>query len=124
MDYWNIFGEIENDDHMEENIIEIANTLFQDKIDKTNQPFFPNAAKGIFSAILTHQIRTGEGERNNQALRAFLDQSPTAEIRAMLNSYPEFRSMVSYIADDRSPQTQGVMSELQSTILLLGKGHQ
>jgi len=116
VDYWNIFNEIENNDHMEENIIEIANTLFQDKIEKTNQPFFPNAAKGIFTAILTHQIRSGEKSMNNKALREFLDASPTAEIRAMLNSYPEFKSMVSYIADDRSPQTQGVMSELQSTI--------
>ena len=116
VDYWNIFNEIENDDHMEENIIEVANTLFQDKIEKTNQPFFPNAAKGIFTAILTHQIRSGQGNMNNQALREFLDRSPTAEIRTMLNSYPDFKSMISYIADDRSPQTQGVMSELQTTI--------
>ncbi len=115
-DYWNIFREIENDAHMEENIVEIANTLFSDKIEKTNQPFFPNAAKGIFSAILTHQIRSGQGEMNNKALRAFLDRSPTAEIREMLNQYDDFRSMVSYIADDRSAQTQGVMSELQTTI--------
>ena len=116
VDYWNIFNEIENDDHMEENIIEVANTLFQDKIEKTNQPFFPNAAKGIFTAILTHQIRSGQEGMNNKALREFLDRSPTAEIRTMLNSYPDFKSMVSYIADDRSPQTQGVMSELQTTI--------
>jgi type IV secretory pathway TraG/TraD family ATPase VirD4 len=116
VDYWNIFNEIENDDHMEENIIEVANVLFQDKIEKTSQPFFPNAAKGIFTAILTHQIRSGQGNMNNKTLREFLDRSPTAEIRTMLNSYPDFKSMVSYIADDRSPQTQGVMSELQTTI--------
>lgn len=115
-DYWNIFREIENDNHMEENIIEIANTLFSDKVAKTNQPFFPNAAKGLFSAILTHQIRTGQDGMNNQSLRAFLDRSPTSEIREMLNKYDDFRSMISYIADDRSAQTQGVMSELQTTI--------
>lgn len=116
IDYWNVFNEIEDDAHLEENVVEIANTLFSDKIEKTSQPFFPTAAKGIFSAVLTHQIRSGSTEMNNEALRAFLDRSPTAEIRTMLNSYPEFRSMVSYIADDRSPQTQGVMSELQATI--------
>ncbi len=115
-DYWNIFNEMENDDHLEENVIEVANTLFSDKIEKTSQPFFPNAAKGIFSAVLTHLIRSGSSMMNNEALRTFLDRSPTAEIRAMLNEYPEFRSMISYIADDRSPQTQGVMSELQTTI--------
>ena len=42
-DYWNIYNEIEHDEHMEENIIEIANALFREKIEKTNQPFFPNA---------------------------------------------------------------------------------
>lgn len=115
-DYWNIFREIENDSHLEENVVEIANTLFSDKIEKTSQPFFPNAAKGIFSAVLTHQIRSGKTEMNNQALRAFLDRSPTQEIREMLNAYDDFRSMISYIADDCSPQTQGVMSELQTTI--------
>ena len=116
LDYWNIFNEIENDEHLEENVIEVANTLFSDKIEKTSQPFFPNAAKGIFTAVLTHLIRSGSDMANNEALRTFLDSSPTSEIRAMLFEYPEFRSMISYIADDRSPQTQGVMSELQTTI--------
>lgn len=30
-DYWNIYNEIEHDEHMEENIIEIANALFREK---------------------------------------------------------------------------------------------
>ena len=55
-DYWNIYNEIERDEHMEENVIEIANALFREKIEKTNQPFFPNAAKDIFSAVLAHLI--------------------------------------------------------------------
>ncbi|MBE6625940.1 MAG: DUF87 domain-containing protein [Ruminococcaceae bacterium] len=115
-DYWNIFNEMENDEHLEENVIEIANCLFSDKIEKTSQPFFPLAAKGIFSAVLTHLVRSGASETNNEALRSFLDRSPTGEIRQMLEMYPEFRAMVSYIEDDYSPQTQGVMSELQTTI--------
>lgn len=113
-DYWNVFNEIESDEHMEENIIEIAKTLFHDKIEKTNQPFFPNAAKDLFSAILTHFTRNSETmSGNNQELRAFLDRSPTKEIREMLDKYDDMRSMISYISDDRSAQTQGVMSELQ-----------
>ena len=50
---------------------------------------------------------------DNQQLRAFLDRSPTAELREMLQKHDDMKAMVSYIADDRSPQTQGVMSELQ-----------
>lgn len=112
-DYWNIFNEIELDEHMEENIVEISKSLFHQKIEKTSQPFFPNAAKDLFSAILTHFSRNKELKSNNKALREFLDSSPTAEIREMLKQHDDLKSMVSYIFDDRSPQTQGVISELQ-----------
>ncbi|MBQ7415563.1 MAG: type IV secretion system DNA-binding domain-containing protein [Oscillospiraceae bacterium] len=112
-DYWNVFNEIEHDEHMEENIVEIAKSLFHQKLEKTNQPFFPNAAKDLFSAILTHFTRHPELKANNKTLRAFLDGSPTAEIREMLKQHDDLKAMVSYIFDDRSPQTQGVISELQ-----------
>lgn len=112
-DYWNIFNEIELDDHMEENIVEIAKSLFHAKIEKTNQPFFPNAAKDLFAAILTHFSRNRDLEANNRALREFLDGSPTAAIREMLGKHDDLKAMISYIFDDRSPQTQGVISELQ-----------
>lgn len=112
-DYWNIFNEIEHDEHMEENIVEIAKSLFHQKLEKTNQPFFPNAAKDLFSAILTHFTRNPQLEANNATLRTFLDGSPTAQIREMLKQHDDLKAMVSYIFDDRSPQTQGVISELQ-----------
>jgi len=123
VDYWNIFNEIENDEHMEENIVEISKALFHQKLEKTNQPFFPNAAKDLFAAVLTHFTRnkaTLKGD--NQSLRAFMDSSPTAELREMLLQHDDMKAMVSYISDDRSPQTQGVMSELQqiSREILLG----
>lgn len=114
VDYWNIFNEIENNSRMEENIIEISKALFQKRIDKTNQPFFPSAAKDLFAAILTHFIRSsGKLNGNNKNLREFLDSSPTSQIREMLQQHDDLRAMISYIFDDRSPQTQGVISELQ-----------
>lgn len=113
VDYWNIFNEIELDEHMEENIVEISKSLFHQKIEKTNQPFFPNAAKDLFAAILTHFSRNKNLTANNKSLRAFLDGSPTAEIRKMLQQHDDLKAMISYIFDDRSPQTQGVISELQ-----------
>ncbi len=112
-DYWNIFNEIEHDEHMEENIVEIAKSLFHQKLEKTNQPFFPNAAKDLFSAILTHFTRNRNLNANNKTLREFLDGSPTADIREMLKQHDDLKAMISYIFDDRSPQTQGVISELQ-----------
>jgi len=122
-DFWNIFNEIENDEHMEENIVEMSKALFHQKLEKSNQPFFPNAAKDLFAAVLTHFTRNkGRIVGDNRTLRTFLDSSPTAELRDMLNQHNDMRAMVSYIADDRSPQTQGVMSELQQMTreILLG----
>ena len=116
-DYWNIFNEIELDDHMEDNIVEIAKSLFHDKIEKSSQPFFPNAAKDIFSAVLTHLCRNaGEILCDNEMLRNFFDRSPTSEIREMLKQHPDMQAMISYIYDDRSPQTQGVISEVQQLV--------
>ena len=123
LDYWNIFNEIENDEHMEENIVEISKALFHQKLEKTNQPFFPNAAKDLFSATLTHFVRNRDTLKgDNFTLRSFLDSSATAQLREMLSQHDDMKAMVSYIADDRSPQTQGVMSELQqmSREILLG----
>jgi type IV secretory pathway TraG/TraD family ATPase VirD4 len=116
-DYWNIFNEIEQDASMEENIIEMARSLFYEKSQRSSQPFFPNAARDLLTGILLHYCRSvGCEERNNQILRDFLDRSPSAEIRGMLQKYDDLKAMVSYIADDRSPQTQGVISELQQLI--------
>lgn len=116
-DYWNIFREIGMGESVEANIVEIAKTLFRERAEKTSQPFFPNAAKDLFCAILTHFARSGDAEKmDNARLRTFLDQSSTSELRAMLQSHPDMKAMVSYIADDRSPQTQGVLSELQQMV--------
>lgn len=113
-DYWNIFNEIELDEHMEENIIEIGKALFHEKLEKTNQPFFPNAAKDLFCAVLTHFCRNkNQITCDNKRLREFLDKSPAEEIRKILLQHDDLKAMVSYIFDDRSPQTQGVISELQ-----------
>ena len=123
VDYWNLFGEIGTGESVEANIVEIAKTLFQDRVERTSQPFFPNAAKDLFCGILTHFARSDElATMDNARLRLFLDQSTTAELRALLQSHADMKAMVSYIADDRSPQTQGVLSELQQMVreILIG----
>lgn len=116
-DYWNLFGEIGEGDAIEADLIEIAKTLFRERSQKSSQPFFPNAARDLFCAILTHFIRSGASRLlNNASLRTFLDQANAAELRALLQVHPDMVSMVSYINDDRSPQTQGVLSELQQKV--------
>lgn len=115
VDYWNIFNEIDAGDSVEEEIIEIARALFYERSKQSSQPFFPNAARDIFTGLMLHFSR-GNGVVDNAKLRTFLDQSPAAEIRALLEQHNDLKAMISYISDDRSPQTQGVISELQQHI--------
>ena len=117
LDYWNIFNEIESGEHMMESVIEISKSLFAEACEKTSQIFFPNAAKDIFMACMLHFMRSVPARlRTNKNLMNYINSTPTSEIRNMLNSYDDLRAMTSYISSDDSPQTQGVMSELQQVI--------
>ncbi len=117
LDYWNIFNEIDEDSQMLENIIEISKSVFADACEKTNQVFFPNAAKDLFMSTLLHFMRSVEPSQcTNKKLIEYLNYTPSNEFRDMIMQYPDLRAMSSYIASDDSPQTQGVMSELQQVV--------
>lgn len=116
-DHWNIFREIEDGEHMEENIIEISKALFQKSVENSSQPFFPNAARDIFSAILTHFCRNRESlPCNNKGLKDFFTSTTAEELKEILGKYPEFRYMNNYISNEKSAQTQGVLSELYQVL--------
>lgn len=117
LDYWNIFNEIDEDFQMLENIIEISKSVFAEACEKTNQVFFPNAAKDLFMATLLHFMRSVDpSQSTNKKLIEYLNYTPSNEFRDMIMQYPDLRAMSSYIASDDSPQTQGVMSELQQVV--------
>ncbi len=116
-DYWNIFNEIDDDAQLLENVIEISKSVFAEACEKTNQIFFPNAAKDLFMASLLHFIRSVDPYNcTNKNLIDFLNYTPSDEFRDMIKQYPDLRAMSSYIASDDSAQTQGVMSELQQVV--------
>jgi type IV secretory pathway TraG/TraD family ATPase VirD4 len=119
--FWNILFEIDKGEHIDESIVEIAKSLFRDKTENSNQPFFPNAAKDIFSGLLFHAISSGE-IRSNFALRQMLDNCDVEIVKQTLSNYENLRAITSYISDPTSPQTQGVISELQqmSREILIG----
>lgn len=120
-DYWNVFNEVAEGEQQYASVLEIAKSLFKEACEKTNQVFFPNAARDLFMSAMLHFLRYSEatGEKkylNNAALVDFLKSRPSQELRAMLNSYPDMRAMTSYISSDESAQTQGVLSEMQQII--------
>lgn len=117
-DYWNIFREVAADDRIEENVLEIANTLFADKIRNTTQPFFPSAAKDLLFALMMHLLRKEslKEKRNNKSLRAYLNMMTPELMIKVLDQHNDLKAMKSYIYDPKSGQTLGVMAELQQMV--------
>lgn len=120
-DYWNIFNETVYGERQYESVMEISKSLFKEACKNTNQIFFPNAARDIFMSIMLHFLRYGEASKNtrylnNDALMDFIKSRTSSDLREMLSSYPDMRSITSYISKDDSPQTQGVLSEMQQVV--------
>ena len=115
-DYWNLFGEITIDNQWIENTTEIVKTIFADRLEKTSQPFFPNAAKDLLSAIILHLCRNKQsgGSKNNEVLLKMLQGVTSERLVALLRQHPDMSGMIPYIQDPQSGQTLGVVSELQS----------
>lgn len=117
VDYWNIFEEIGLDISVEEAANEISRTLFFEKIQRSTQPFFPNAARDLFVGLLLHFFREDNNQtKNNEYFRSFLDSVSTDEVKEILQKHDDLKAMTSYIKDPKSPQTLGVFSELQQLI--------
>lgn len=123
-DYWNLFREVMIDNHWEENATEIAKTIFADRLDKTSQVFFPNAAKDLFTALILCICRNQEPIelKNNRSLLRILQTLTSEKMVSYLKYHHDMENMISYIKEPHSGQTLGVISELQSATreLLVG----
>lgn len=123
---WNIFREILVDGFKEKdyllNIQEICNSFFAERIQKSQNTFFPHAAADLLSAIITTLIRDSLGSKEimnetfyNDTLRVILDGSTVEDLINNIESYSDLISVVSYINGEGS-QTQGVLSEMYSVV--------
>lgn len=123
---WNIFREILADGFKEKdyllNIQEICNSFFAERIQKSQDTFFPHAAADLLSAIITTLIRDSLGSKEimnetfyNDTLRVILDGSTVEDLINNIESYSDLISVVSYINGEGS-QTQGVLSEMYSVV--------
>ncbi|MBS5002913.1 type IV secretory system conjugative DNA transfer family protein [Holdemania filiformis] len=121
---WNIFEEVMVDERWEENIMEITRFLFAEKSQKTNQIFFPNAARDLLTALMLHLTRSEKykGHRNNRSLRNYINSFSIKGMKAVLKQHKDLTGMTSYIENPDSGQAMGVVSELQQTIreILIG----
>ncbi len=115
-DFWNLFGEVMIDDRWSENATEIAKTIFADRLEKTTQVFFPNAAKDLLTALILClcRSRTPDEKKHNGTLLSILQSLSSEKMVSYLKYHKDMENMISYIQDPKSGQTLGVISELQS----------
>lgn len=131
---WNIYKEVIadgwDDDELETNINEISYAIFQEAIEgNKSQPFFPNAARDLFAAILTYIVRIGKDDLafkqdffNNKALKKYFDMMSAQSVKNMLETEADLASVLSYIGNGDSDQALGVFAELQSVVRKLFTG--
>lgn len=134
---WNIFKEIlhgnnykdptkYNDEMTVSCTQEICRSLFGDREKRTNNPFFPNAARDLLAALIIFLIRTGvqNGAKdpdfrkdylNNAALAQFLSTRTAEDFCSLLSFDPDLRAVRSYI-EGGGDQASGVLAEMYSVV--------
>ncbi|MBE6530031.1 MAG: DUF87 domain-containing protein [Ruminococcaceae bacterium] len=116
-DYWNVLNEVADDEHLEENVMEIANTFFADRLKSGNDPFFSNAAKDIVSAVLYHFIKMKvKLKADNKTLSDFFKSVSHEDLLDLLSLYPQYEAMKSYIPLKAQEQALGVIAEIQQVM--------
>jgi type IV secretory pathway TraG/TraD family ATPase VirD4 len=116
---WNIFDEVTIDDAKcwDQNAYEITRVMYDEKISKAKDPFFPQAAsdvtRGAVMALLRNSISINKSASNNDLVQ-ILGRSDSTELNSLLQSYDDLRGISQYISLPSSSQTQGVMSEIRS----------
>jgi len=122
---WNIFMDIVADgwskSSIDLNADEISNTIFSDSIKESSQPFFPKAARDIFSSLLKGMTYLGIDDMeyrikylNNESLKKYLSNINSKRLHDFLGKVPELCGALKYIGDGESDQALGVFAELQS----------
>lgn len=119
---WNIFREILADGWDDKatlaNINEIGRALFE-KNKSESQPFFANAARGVFGAYLIAMIRGAMSDEelkgaflNNKALLQYFNKAGKDEYFTLSNAYNDLKAIKMYLGDCENTQALGVLAEV------------
>lgn len=123
-DHWNLLNELAYDERLPENIMEITNALYAEKLKKTKDSFFPTAAKELTGALIHHAVTLKEkkGLSVNNYFLAQCFRNDQEWFLKMLDQYPEYRSLKSYIPESAPNQAMGVMAEMNQVMrqILIG----
>ncbi|MBR6578402.1 MAG: type IV secretion system DNA-binding domain-containing protein [Clostridia bacterium] len=123
---WNIFKEICADGWDNRNLVtnaqEICKNLFAEREKRTNNPFFPNAARDLLASLLIFILRTGQLDVAfrkeyfyNDKFKQILDCSDVNQLLEFLSFDADARSVASYI-NGGGEQANGVLAEMYSVV--------
>ena len=122
---WNIFDEVTADGASRSsrrlNAMEIARSLFAERMKHTTNTFFPSAAQDVFSSLIIAILQDAEVDLNtrnnlfNKALIHYFQTSTAEDLCVQLAPYEELRAASSYI-EGGSEQAQGVISEMYTIL--------
>ena len=124
---WNLFMELVADgwgkDEICSNADEMAEVIFAQAIESSSQPFFPKAARDIFSAIVKAMTFLGINDKqyrvnymNNKVLLKYLTDVDAKKLSDFLLQIPELAGVLKYIGNGKSEQALGVFAELHSVV--------
>lgn len=120
--HWNVYQEIlidgSDDETVTLNVNEISRSLFK-PYESEQQPFFANAARGVFSAYLLACIRMSREDAemreeclNNRTLRSYFHRAGLEEYTRLANAYSDLNAIKMYIGDGQNNQALGVLAEV------------
>lgn len=124
---WNLFRELIADGWDKEaisaNADELADVIFSQAIQESSQPFFPKAARDVFSAVIKGMTYLGIDDKqyrikymNNRALYQYLIKLDAEKLSDFLGPIEELSGVLKYIGSGNSDQALGVFAELQSVV--------
>ena len=123
---WNIYREIladgGDDEDLIQNISEISHSLFIRSMSAQN-PFFPNAARNLFSGYLLSILRCARNNKkvrdklmNNLELAFYFNTAQKDQYDKLINSYNDMKSLKMYLGDFNNNQALGVLAEVLNMV--------
>ncbi len=119
---WNLFREVLVDGYGQPaalNIQEISRSMFK-PYESAQQPFFANAARGIFSAYLLYAVRKAQEDPiyarkalNNRGIYNYFSGANNESFKQLAASYPDLGFIDLYLGEGKNNQALGVLAELQ-----------
>ena len=116
---WSIHNEIiadgRGDVSISQNVREICKSFFASRMEHHNNPFFPAAASDLLGALMISFIRQGL-KFTNYDLKYALDTMTAKDFHDTFSAYKDLQTISTYIDPRAAAQSQGVLSEMYSTM--------